>query len=102
MAVVILKDGSRKEYSSPVTPLAVATDLSRRLASDAIIAKVNGALWDLNREMPEEAHLELLDFENPEARNVYRHSTAHLMAQAVQELYPGVKLAIGPAIEDGF
>ena len=52
--------------------------------------------------MPEEAELELLDFDDPEARDVYRHSTAHLMAQAVRELYPHVKLAIGPAIEDGF
>lgn len=102
MAAVILKDGSRREYPQPVTPLAVARELSQRLAAEAVVAKVNGVLWDLNREMPAEAELELLDFENPEARNVYRHSTAHLMAQAVRQLYPGVRLAIGPAIEDGF
>jgi len=102
MAVVILKDGSRREYPQPVTPLQVAEDLSQRLAKEAVVAKVNGALWDLNRVIPAEAELELLDFDNPQARDAYRHSTSHLMAQAVQELYPDVKLAIGPAIEDGF
>ncbi|MDD3074682.1 MAG: TGS domain-containing protein, partial [Eubacteriales bacterium] len=102
MAVVILKDGSRREYPQPVTPLQVAEDLSKRLAKEAVVAKVNGALWDINRVMPAEAELELLDFDNPQARDVYRHSTSHLMAQAVQELYPDVRLAIGPAIEDGF
>lgn len=102
MSEVILMDGSRREYAQPVTPLQVAEELSRRLAKEAVIAKVNGALWDLNRTLPEQAEMELLGFENPEARNVYRHSTAHLLAQAVQELFPGVRLAIGPAIEDGF
>lgn len=102
MAAVILKDGSRREYPQAVTPLNVAADLSPRLAREAVAARVNGILWDLNREMPEVAELELLDFDDPRAREVYRHSSAHLMAQAVQELYPGVKLAIGPAIEDGF
>ena len=102
MAVVILKDGSRREYPQPVTPLQVAEDLSQRLAKETVVAKVNGVLWDINRVMPEETELELLDFDNPQARDVYRHSTSHLMAQAVRELYPDVKLAIGPAIEDGF
>ncbi len=102
MAVVTLRDGSSREYPQPVTPLQVAEDLSRRLAKETIVAKVNGVLWDINRVMPEEAELELLDFDNPQARDIYRHSTAHLMAQAVQELYPDVKLAIGPAIVDGF
>lgn len=102
MAAVILKDGSRREYPQAVTPLNVAADLSPRLTREAVAARVNGILWDLNREMPEVAELELLDFDDPRAREVYRHSSAHLMAQAVQELYPGVKLAIGPAIEDGF
>ena len=102
MAAVILKDGSRREYPRPVTPLQVAEDISKGLAKDVLVAKVNGELWDLNREMPQEAELELLTFDCPEARDVYRHSSAHLMAQAVKELYPDAKLAIGPAIEDGF
>ncbi|MGI6364987.1 MAG: threonine--tRNA ligase [Bacillota bacterium] len=102
MAAVILKDGSRREYPRPVTPLQVAEDISKGLAKDVLVAKVNGELWDLNREMPQEAELELLTFDSPEARDVYRHSSAHLMAQAVKELYPDAKLAIGPAIEDGF
>ena len=102
MPVVILKDGSVKEYPQPVTPLKVAEDISPRLAKEVLVARVNGALWDINRELPEQAELELLTFDDPEARDVYRHSSAHLMAQAVKEMFPDAKLAIGPAIEDGF
>ena len=102
MAVVTLKDGSQREYPNSVTPLQVAEDISRRLAKEVIVAKVDGKLWDINREIPEEAELELLTFDNPEAVDIYRHSSAHVMAQAVKELFPEAKLAIGPAIEDGF
>lgn len=102
MAVVILKDGSRRDYPQPVTPLQAAEDISRRLAKETVAAKVDGVLWDLNRTMPQEAELELLTFDSEEGREIYRHSSAHLMAQAVKELYPDAKLAIGPAIEDGF
>lgn len=102
MAVVILKDGSKREYPQPVTPLEAAEDISRSLAKEVVTAKVDGELWDINRKMPEKAELELLTFDSPEAQDIYRHSSAHLMAQAVKELYPDAKLAIGPAIEDGF
>lgn len=102
MAVVILKDGSRREYPGLVNPLQAAEDISQRLAKEVVAAKVNGCLWDLNREMPDQAELELLTFDSEEGREVYRHSSAHLMAQAVKDLYPDAKLAIGPAIEDGF
>lgn len=102
MAVVILKDGSKREYANLVTPLQAAQDISQRLAKEVVAAKVDGKLWDLNREMPDGAELELLTFDSKEGRDVYRHSSSHLMAQAVKELYPDAKLAIGPAIEDGF
>jgi threonyl-tRNA synthetase len=104
MTVVVLKDGSKREYVGTVTPLEVAKDISGRLAKEAVIARVNGNLYDINRELPENVavELELLTFDSPEARDVYRHSTAHIMAQAVKELFPEAKLAIGPAIEDGF
>jgi threonyl-tRNA synthetase len=102
MAVVILKDGSQREYPHAVTPLQVAEDISKRLAKEVIVAKVDGKLWDINRDLPQEAELELLTFDSSEAKDVYRHSSAHIMAQAVKELYPEAKLAIGPAIEDGF
>ncbi|MTI96189.1 MAG: threonine--tRNA ligase [Firmicutes bacterium] len=102
MAIVILKDGSKREYSADVTAMDVAKDISGRLAKELVVARVNGELYDINRPLPEQAELELLTFDNPEARDVYRHSTAHIMAQAVKELYPDAKLAIGPAIEDGF
>jgi len=102
MSVIILKDGSKREYPNPVTPLQAAEDISKRLVKEVIAAKVDGILWDINREMPEQAELELLTFDSEEARDIYRHSSAHIMAQAVKELYPEAKLAIGPAIEDGF
>lgn len=104
MTLVVLKDGSKREYEGSVTPLEVAKDISGRLAKEAVIARVNGNLYDLNRVLPENdaVELELLTFDSPEARDVYRHSTAHIMAQAVKELFPKAKLAIGPAIEDGF
>lgn len=102
MTEVILKDGSVRRYQDSVTPLDVARDISSRLAKEAIAARVNGRLYDINRHLPPRAELELLTFNDGEARDVYRHSTAHIMAQAVKELFPGTKLAIGPAIENGF
>ncbi len=99
---VILKDGSVREFSGKVTALDVAREISGRLAKEVITARVNGKLYDINRPLPAKAELELLTFDDPEARDIYRHSTAHVMAQAVKELFPGTKLAIGPAIQDGF
>ena len=80
----------------------VARSISQRLADDAIVARVNGNLWDLTRPLESDAKLEILTTKNPEALEVYRHSTAHLLAAAVLELYPETKLGIGPAIENGF
>lgn len=102
MTEVVLKDGSVRQYDREVTPLDVARDISRRLAKEVVTARVNGKLYDINRPLPPRAELELLTYEDNEGRDVYRHSTAHIMAQAVKELFPGTKLAIGPAIEDGF
>ena len=99
---VVLKDGSVRKFSGEVTALDVAREISGRLAKEVITARVNGKLYDINRPLPAKAELELLTFDDPEARDIYRHSTAHVMAQAVKELFPGTKLAIGPAIEDGF
>ena len=99
---VTLPDGSRQEFPRGITPLDVARSLGRRLAEDAIVARVNGELWDLMRPLEGDARVEILTTRDPEALEVYRHSTAHLLAAAVLELFPGTKLGIGPPIKDGF
>jgi threonyl-tRNA synthetase len=99
---ITLPDGSRKPVPLGATPIEVAREISTRLADDAIVARVNGNLWDLTRPFEGDAKLELLTTRNPEALEVYRHSTAHLLAAAVLELYPETKLGIGPPTEAGF
>jgi threonyl-tRNA synthetase len=99
---VTLPDGSQKTFPAGTTPLDVARSISRRLADDAIVARVNGELWDLTRPLESDATVEILTPKDPEALEVYRHSTAHLLAAAVLELFPGTKLGIGPPIKDGF
>ncbi len=102
MVAIKLKDGSQREYPEGISLLQVAEDISNKLAKNAVVARFNGQLRDLHSEVNEDGTLELLDFDNPEARVVYRHSSSHVMAQAVQRLWPGTQLAIGPAIDKGF
>src|SRR6476619_7949364 len=99
---VTLPDGSVQSLQAGTRPLDVARAISPRLADDAIVARVDGNLWDLNRPFEGDAKLEILTTKNPEALEVYRHSTAHLLAAAVLELFPETKLGIGPPTETGF
>src|SRR6185437_34204 len=99
---VTLPDGSQQSVPPGTRPLDVAKQISPRLAGDAIVAKVNGQLWDLTRPIESNASLEILTTKSPQALNVYRHSTAHLLAAAVLELFPETKLGIGPPTETGF
>src|SRR4029079_17765219 len=99
---VTLPDGSVQSVPAGTRPLDVARSISPRLADDAIVARVDGNLWDLNRPFESNAQLQILTTKNPEALEVYRHSTAHLLAAAVLELFPETKLGIGPPIETGF
>jgi threonyl-tRNA synthetase len=99
---VTLPDGSVQSLPAGTRPLDVARAISPRLAEDAIVARVDGNLWDLNRPFEGNAKLEILTTKNPEALEVYRHSTAHLLAAAVLELFPETKLGIGPPIDTGF
>ena len=99
---VTLPDGSQKKALAGTTPLEIAESIGRRLAEDAVVARVNGELYDLTRPLAGDASLEILTSRDPEALKVYRHSTAHLMAAAVLALYPDTKLGIGPAIDNGF
>jgi threonyl-tRNA synthetase len=102
MVLVSLKDGSQREYPEGITLLQVAEDISPRLAKNAVIGVFNGNLTDLNTMIYDDGELDLLMFDDQEGANVYRHSCAHVMAQAVKRLWPETKLAIGPAIDRGF
>src|SRR4051794_12444555 len=99
---VSLPDGSQKAVPEGASPLDVAKSIGQRLADDCIVAEVDGKLWDLTRPFEGDAKLKLLTTKNPEALEVYRHSTAHLLAAAVLELFPETQLGIGPPIESGF
>jgi threonyl-tRNA synthetase len=99
---VTLPDGSQQQVQAGTTPLDIAKSISPRLADDAVAARVDGSLWDLVRPLEKDASLQILTSKNPEALEVYRHSTAHLLALAVQQLFPEVKLGIGPPTDTGF
>ena len=100
---ITLPDGSQKQVPAGASPLDVARSIGSRLADDAVVARINGELWDLTRPFESDSSFEVLTSKSgDEALKVYRHSTAHLLAAAVLELYPGTKLGIGPAIESGF
>jgi threonyl-tRNA synthetase len=99
---ITLPDGSQREYDSGTTPADVAASIGKRLAKDAIAAKVDDAWVDLERPIEHDAAVSIVTPDTPEGRDVLRHSTAHVMAQAVTDLFPGARYAIGPAIADGF
>ena len=95
-------DGSIKQFDDGTTPLQIAESISPRLAQDVLAATVNGEEWDLTRPIVEDAELKLFKWGDPEGKHAFWHTSAHLLAEALQELYPGVKFGIGPAIENGF
>lgn len=97
-----LPDGSQREYPSGTTGRDVAASIGKRLAADALAIKVNGQVRDLARPINEDASIAVLTWDSPEGKQVFWHSSAHVMAQAVQEILPGTKVAIGPPIEEGF
>ncbi len=99
---ITLPDGSVQSVPPGTTPFDVARSISPRLADAAIAAKVNSEPYDLNRPLEANSTLQILTAKDPAALEVYRHSTAHLLALAVQELFPGTRLGIGPPIETGF
>ena len=99
---ITLPDGSQQSVPAGSKPLDVAKSISPRLADDAVVARVNGELYDLTRPLETDATLQILTSRDPEALRVYRHSTAHLLAAAVLELFPETKLGIGPPTDTGF
>lgn len=102
MITIRLKDGEEKEFESAVSLADAAKAISNSLGKNALVAKVNGELTDLRDPIVDGAEVEFFTKEDPEGLFTLRHTASHVMAQAIQHLFPGVKFAIGPAIDDGF
>ncbi len=99
---ITFPDGSQKEFAAGITPLEIAKEISNSLAKRAIAAKINDRVIGLNEPLTESGKIEILTFNDKEGRDVFWHSSAHLMAQAIKRLFPEAQLGIGPPIEDGF
>ena len=102
MIKITFPDNSVKEYVEGTTAMQIAESISSRLAQEVLAASVNGEIWDLTRPINQDAAIKLFKWEDEEGKHAFWHSSAHLMAEALQELYPGIKFGIGPAIENGF
>ncbi|MCR2045264.1 threonine--tRNA ligase [Anaerosalibacter massiliensis] len=100
--IITLPDGSNKEYEKGVTVYEIAKDISQGLARVALGAEVNGKTLGLNDTIDEDAKINIVKFEDKEGKEIFRHTSSHILAQAVKRLYPDTKLAIGPAIDNGF
>ncbi|MFD2515472.1 threonine--tRNA ligase [Pontibacter locisalis] len=102
MINITLPDGSVRQYDKGVTSLEIAQSISEGLARNVLAAKVNDTVWDLTRPIEADAAVQLLTWNDDLGKNTFWHSSAHLLAEALEELYPGVKFGIGPPIENGF
>ncbi|MBP5573651.1 MAG: TGS domain-containing protein, partial [Bacteroidales bacterium] len=102
MIKITFPDQSVRQYEAGVTPLDIAKSLSEGLARNVLAANVNGMKWDATRPIHEDATVQLYTWNDPEGKAAMWHSSAHLMAAAIEALYPGVKFGIGPAVDNGF
>jgi len=102
MIKITFPDGSVREFAKGITGLQLAESISSRLAQEVLAITVNEQIWDLSRPIETDAAIKLHKWDDEEGKHAYWHSSAHLMAEALQELYPGIKFGIGPAIENGF
>lgn len=102
MIKITFPDGSVRQYEQGVSGLDIARSLSNSLAREVLSVNVNDELWDLNRPIQEDATIKLNKFDDPDGKHAFWHSSAHLMAEAIESLYPGTRFGIGPAIENGF
>ena len=102
MIKITFPDASVRECEKGITGLEIAESISRRLAQDALAVSVNGETWDLTRPIDNDSDVNILKWDDEQGKHAYWHSSAHLMAEALQMLYPGIKFGIGPAIENGF
>lgn len=102
MIQISFPDGAVREYQSGISAMDVAKSISEGLARKVLAAKVNGQVWDASREITTNASLQLLTWDDADGKNTFWHSSAHLMAEAVESLFPGVKFWVGPALDRGF
>ena len=102
MITITFPDGKTKQYESGVTGYQIAQDISPRLAAEVLAMKVDGKLTDIQMPLTQDASVRFLKWEDEDGKQVFWHSSSHLMAEALEILYPGVKFGIGPAIENGF
>ena len=102
MINITFPDNSVRQFEAGVTPLDIAKSLSEGLARNVLSAKVNGKMWDAMRPVNEDATIQLFTWDDPEGKATFWHSSAHLMAEAIEALYKGVKFGIGPAVDAGF
>ncbi|HNB82123.1 MAG TPA: TGS domain-containing protein, partial [Chitinophagaceae bacterium] len=102
MIKINLPDGSIREYQSGVTAMDIAKSISEGLARKVLVAEVNGEVWDCSRPITTDANFRLLTWDDEKGKNTFWHSSAHLMAEAVEAMYPGVKFWVGPPLEHGF
>ena len=102
MIKITFPDGSVREYNEGVTGLQIAESISSRLAQDVLACGVNGEVYDVGRPISENAEVVLYKWGDEQGKHAFWHTSAHLLAEALQELYPGIQFGIGPAIENGF
>ena len=99
---ITFPDGNVRQYDETVTLYDIADSISHKLAKNALAGMVNGKVMDLSTEVSDDAEVRILTWDDDEGKDVFRHSSSHLMAEAVKNLYPDTKFGIGPAIKDGF
>lgn len=102
MIKITLPDNSVREFESGITGLEIAKAISNRLAKDVLAISVNGSVWDLNRPISDDASINLHTWDDREGKETFWHSSAHLMAEAIESFYPGTKFGIGPTVDTGF
>ncbi len=102
MVAITLPDGSQRQFDGPVTGAEIAAGVGPGLAKAALLVRVNGDEWDLSRPIERDANVSIITSKDPEALDLLRHDCAHVLAEAVQELFPGAQVTIGPAIKNGF
>ena len=102
MVLITLPDGSIREFDKSVDGLEIAADIGPGLAKAALIVRVNGELWDLNRQIHTNSEVAIITIKDEIALDILRHDAAHVLAMAVQELYPDTQITFGPSTENGY
>lgn len=102
MILITFPDGSSRKFAAGTTPLQIAESISPRLAEETFAATVDGQSWDIQKPIDTDATIKLHKWDDPEAKHAFWHSSSHLLAAALEQLYPGIKFGIGPAIDNGF